>query len=62
MYTEKVHFRASNGLRSDSQGDGNAGNEGDELSRCRRADADVPLFAPARCLKSPIASQPQDGY
>ena len=62
VYTEEVHFRAPDGLRSYSQGDGNAGNEGDELSRRGRADTDVPFFAPARCLKSPIVSQPQDGY
>ncbi len=50
---KEVDFGAFEGLGADAQGHGHAGDEGDEFARFGGADADVPLFAPARGLESP---------
>lgn len=53
MYAEEVYFRRFEGRRAHAQGDGNAGDEGDEFVGFSGADADVPFFAPAGGFEGP---------
>jgi hypothetical protein len=53
VYAEEVDFGAVERLLADAQGDGDAGDEGDELARAGCADADVPLFLPAGRFEGP---------
>ena len=55
MHAEIVYLRAPDRLSADAELYGYPRNEGHKLSRLGRADADVPLFPPARRLQGPSA-------
>jgi hypothetical protein len=61
VYAKEVDFRTIEDLVSDSQLDGNARYEGDELFGLLGADAHMPFFSPTGGLESPVV-YPSAGY
>ena len=54
MDTEEVDFGAFESIGADSEGNRDSGYECYQALRFRRADADVPLFAPAGRFERPV--------
>ena len=53
MDAEEVDFGGFEDCGADAEGDGDAGDEGDEFAGFGGADADVPVGAPARGFEGP---------
>ena len=53
---QEVDLGCVEDLLTHAEGDGHAGDEGDELAGFGGADADVPVWAPAGGEESPVAS------
>ena len=54
MDAEEIDFGTFEDGGADAEGDRDAGDEGDEFAGFGGADADVPLFAPARRFEGPV--------
>lgn len=54
MHAHEVDFGAADRAGADTEGDGNAGDEGDEFARGGRPDPDVPVCAPAGGFERPV--------